>query len=235
MLHERRQWRRQMSKTEQTRGWVFLVIFVAALPFLMGGIRWAAVEGWDDMLSDSVSSAAYYYVAAAAVVLLFWHYLRGAFDTLLEWMPENLFGFLTGLGGFFLLRLVTERIPLLVDNPVWQDDAAEYQIAPGVTVVIVVILMPLVEEVLFRGVMFGSLRKINPVLAWGITILASMLYPVWQYAVTAGDWRYLLLCVRFLPQAAAYTWCFSRGGSVWSSVFLHMLCSGILLSLAVGA
>ena len=97
------------------------------------------------------------------------------------------------------------------------------------------VLTPIVEEALFRGLMFGSLRKYSRSLGYVVSILVYAFYAAQQYAFTPGnvDLRYLLLMVRYLPMAAALTWSYDNGGSVWTPIFLRMALNGFQLFAAV--
>ena len=88
---------------------------------------------------------------------------------------------------------------------------------------------------LFRGLMFGSLRKYSRSLGYVVSILVYAFYAAQQYAFTPGnvDLRYLLLMVRYLPMAAALTWSYDNGGSVWTPIFLRMALNGFQLFAAV--
>ena len=122
-----------------------------------------------------------------------------------------------------------------MENPNTYNYAEEYLLSPAATVAIVVVLMPIVEEVLFRGLLFGALRGYSRPLAWAASVLAYCLYCVWQFVFSSVgiDPRYLLLALQYVPMAAALTWCYDRGGSVWSAVLLHMAVNGFTLAAAV--
>ena len=93
--------------------------------------------------------------------------------------------------------------------------------------------MPIVEEVLFRGLLFGGLRRYSRPLAWVLTVLVYMLYSVWTFAFSFGEARYLVLGLQYLPMALGLTWCYDRGGSIWSPIALHMVLNAVTLFQAV--
>ena len=72
-------------------------------------------------------------------------------------------------------------------------------------------------------------------LVLGFLGLAFLLYSVWTFAVAYGDARYLLLAVRYLPAGLALTWCYERGGSIWSAFVLHALINGWALISALSS
>lgn len=80
-----------------------------------------------------------------------------------------------------------------------------------------VIVAPVAEEILFRGYLFGKLRKYMPV--WGAIVVSSLLF-----AAVHGQWN-----VGFDVFALAIVLCLLRivSGSLWPSILLHMVKNGV--------
>lgn len=224
-----RPWRPQLTDHERCRGIVFFLLYLLVFPFLMAFVQRLFDERWGLFLSVAAANALYYYFSAAMVLLVFWSFLKHGFFILLDWLPENLFAYVTGLLGFFALRFLAGLIPLPVENPALTDYAEQFLFVPGTTTVILVLLMPLIEETLFRGLLFGSVRRQSRPLAYALSIQLFSLFKVWQFAFAESDPRYLLLALSYVPMAAALTWCYDNGGSIWSAVALHMTISGVSL------
>lgn len=224
-----RVWRPRMTKGEMYRGWVFFALYFLVFPFLMAGVQWIFDEKWGLYLPDASANVVYYSFSAVLVLLVFWSFLKHGFFLLLDFLPENLFAIFTGFLGWFILHYLVGLVPLPVSNPALGDYAQQFLLYPGATTAILVLLMPLVEEILFRGLLFGALRRYSRVIAYVLSVLLSALYTVWQYAFVSGDLRYLLLAVLYLPASLAFTWCYDNGGSVWSAIFLHMAVSAFTL------
>lgn len=231
--HRHRQWRPQLTQAEFGRGWVFFALYVLVFPRLMGWLQKTLGENWE--LFPAEAALLYYLLVVTLILLVFWSFLKNAFYILLDWLPENLFAIATGLIGSGVLHLLVSLIPLPVEDPFNSIYQEQFSYFPQATVLILVVLIPIVEEVLFRGLMFGSLRKYSRPLGYGVTIVLFALFQAQQYAFTPGamDLRYLLLAIRYLPMSAALTWCYDNGGSVWSPIVLHMAISGIQLLGAV--
>jgi membrane protease YdiL (CAAX protease family) len=218
-----------MTRSELYRGWVFFALYFLVFPFLMAGVQWVFDENWGLYLSDASASVLYHCFSTVMVLLVFWTFLKHGFSLLLDWLPENAFAFLSGLVVWLLFRFAADQIPLPVENPAFADYAEQFLQSPGATTAILVLLTPLVEEVLFRGLLFGGMRRYSRWLAYGLSVILFALYSVWQFAFVWGDWRYLLLCVRYIPAGLALTWCYDKGGSIWSAIFLHMTINAIVL------
>ena len=224
---QRRPWRPQLTQAEMGRGWVFFALYVLLFPWVMGWVQ----RSFHGELPVAEANVVYYLLSATLVFLVFWTFLKHGFHLLLDWLPENLFAFGTGLAGWAVLSFLVGLIPLPVKNPNLLSYPEQYALAPLATVVILVVLMPVVEEPLFRGLLFGTSRRYSRILGYVLSTLVYALYCVWQFVYTYGtiDFRYLLLIVDYLPMSLALTWCYDNGGSIWSTIALHVVINAVTL------
>ena len=235
-MSSRRQWRPQFSPSEFRRGWVFFALYLVVFPVLMGQIQRMLSQRFEFFLQAPEFSLIYYFLLLCATVLLFWGFLRHSFDILLDWLPENLVAFAAGLVGAGALHFLAMRLPYPVENPNALLYPEQFAAAPQATVLILVVLMPLIEEVLFRGLLFGGLRRYSRPMAFAVSTLGYALFCAvpFVFQPVGADLRYLLLAVQYLPMSLALAWCYDHGGSIWSAVALHMAVNGASLFLAVG-
>ncbi len=101
---------------------------------------------------------------------------------------------------------------------------------------ILVVLMPLVEEPLFRGLLFGATRRYSRVLGYVLSTLVFLPFTAsGSSSISYGtvDFRYLLLFLQYVPMSLALTWCYDNGGSIWSPIALHMVLNALILASAV--
>ena len=99
--------------------------------------------------------------------------------------------------------------------------SAQIDDAPAMTVVIVILLAPFVEEVLFRGLVFGNLKSKSRTVAYVVSCLLFALLHVWQFAVVRQDITYFLLMVQYLVPGLVLAWAYDHTGTLWSSILLH--------------
>lgn len=226
-MYPRHPWPAQFTRGELFRGWVFFALYLTAFPALMGAVQ--QLTGSE--LPVAETNVLYYLLCAALLFILLWTFLRQNFDRFLDRLAENLLICLAGLAAAVLLVFLVGRIPLPVSNPNTMSYPEQFALSPAATVVILVLLMPVVEEILFRGLIFGTVRPYSRVLAYVLAVPVYAVYCVWQFVYSYGiiDWRYLLLAVEYLPMSAALCWCYERGQSIWSAVLLHMALNGVTL------
>ena len=223
----RHKWRPQMTDSERRRGWVFFALYLLVFPYLNAWAQRLLMGEGEAPVAEA--NVVYYALLFALALLVFWTFLRHGFSLLVDWLPENAFAFVTGLAGAGLLHFLVTLIPDPVQNPSEMQYLQEFAISPVATAVLLVVLIPLIEETLFRGLVFGSLRQYSRPLAYVVSVLVYALACVWRYALEIGDPAYLLLFIQYLPMSLALAWCYDNGGSIWSAVALHMTINGFML------
>ena len=157
----RHKWRPQMTDSERRRGWVFFALYLLVFPYLNA---WAQRLLMGEGEAPVAEANVVYYALLFALALLVLDpvYLPRpwlAEENLVGWLPENAFAFVTGLAGAGLLHFLVTLIPYPVQNPSEMQYLQEFAISPVATAVLLVVLIPLIEETLFRGLVFGSLRQ----------------------------------------------------------------------------
>lgn len=90
---------------------------------------------------------------------------------------------------------------------------AEYILA----FMMLVIIAPIAEELLFRGYLFGKLRKYAPL--WISILITSVLFALVHFAWNVGLDVFALSIVLCLLRVVS--------GSLWPSIMLHMLKNGV--------
>ena len=138
---------------------------------------------------------------------------------------------LIGLVGLYGLNELVYRLSnLVVSNRTNLNDttiSAQIQDAPRVTLLIIVFLAPFVEEVLFRGLVFGNLKQKSRVVAYLASCFLFALIHVWQFAVVNQDITYFLLMVQYLVPGAVLAWAYESSGTLWASIGLHAVANAL--------
>lgn len=225
-----RTWKTEMTKTETRLGVVFFLLYFFAFPYLNAWVQRHLAGDGEVLVAEA--NVIYYLLLFALAVALFWRFLKKDFVSLLDWLPENLVGIVLGLlvaGG---LRVLMERLPFPVSDPILAQYVDEFWAAPVPTLALVLVLIPLVEEVFYRGLIYGHLRNYSTPLALVVCILFYAFACVWRYALETSDPRYLLLTFLYLPLSAAVTLAYENGGSVWGTTALHGGINALLLMMA---
>ena len=86
-----------------------------------------------------------------------------------------------------------------------------------------VVLVPPCEELLFRGVVFGSLYNRRPIAAYVVSTLCFGAIHVVGY-IGLFSWETLALCfLQYLPAGICLAWSYARSGSILTPILIHTL------------
>lgn len=227
----RRSWKSEMTASERSRGLVFLLLYLLVFPRVSAWLQRLWLGDGEVLVAEV--NVLYYAVLFTLSLFIFWDFLKKDFLGLLNWLPENLVGVAVGLlmaGG---LHAVLTLVPFPVADPISLQYAQEFRAAPAPILALILLLIPVVEETVYRGLIYGSLRGYSRPLAFAFSAAFYALGLVWRYALDFSDPRYLLLAILYLPMSVALTWCYDRGGSVWACVVLHGGLNGMILHMAL--
>ena len=214
-----------MTPGEQIGGVVFLMIYLVVLPFATDPLFRFVGGLLDVSISATVQNMIYYYVLFAVTLIIFHKFIGRTSRNFADNLGVACRSMLVGLIGLYgLNELVYRLTSLAIGNRTNLNDttiSAQIQDAPRVTLLIIVLLAPFIEEVLFRGLVFGNLKSKSRVVAYLVSCLLFALIHVWQFAVVQQDITYFLLMVQYLVPGAVLAWAYESSGTLWASIGLH--------------
>ena len=214
-----------LTEGEKIAGTVFFVIYLLVLPFVTRPVLDLLGRLLGVTIGESLGNTIYYYVLFAVTLIIFHRFIGRTTTLFLENAVGSLKVLAVGFIAFYGLNELTYRLTrLVVGNHTNLNDmtiSAQIDAAPRTTLLIVVILAPFVEEVLFRGLVFGGLRSKSRLAAYALSCALFALLHVWQYALVSQDITYLVLMIQYLVPGLVLAWCFDRSGTLWTSMLLH--------------
>mgnify|MGYP002529982178 FL=1 len=214
-----------MTPGEQIAGTVFFVIYLLVLPFATAPLFRLAGDLLGTQIDPGLQNALYYYILFAATVIIFHKFLGRTSRQLADNLGVACKTWVAGLIALYGLNELVYRLTRLVSasQTNLNDTAISAQIddAPHMTLLIVVFLAPFVEEVLFRGLVFGNLRGKSRTVAYLVSCLLFALLHVWQFAVVNRDLTYFLLMIQYLVPGLVLAWVYDHSGTLWTSIGLH--------------
>ena len=224
----------RMSRREGAAALMYLPIHVLLMPVLLSRL-----------FGQDFSQAELNFIVYAAGLLYMlvcqWGFLRREFDALCDnplfilleimicygmMLGFNLLinGLLAGIGSLLSLGDGAEIVNANPNNSAVLDMSGEHY---GMVAASAIFLAPILEELMFRGGVFGLLRRRSRLLAYLCSIGLFALYHVWPYAVHDPlNWLFLL---QYLPISYLLCRCYERSNSIWAGIFLHMLVNFISL------
>ena len=224
---------------EKICGWVFLPLFFLILPV---AATFAAMALGFDVLSGAVQlylSMGLELVSFAVLAVLFHRYLGKSFRQARNFPGRFFIAVGAGVAIYyvgtalmgFLTQLIEPGLENINDNTI----GALAGVNAPLMLVYTILLAPLVEELLFRGTVFTSLRPHSRFWAYAVSMVAFSLIHVMGY-VGQYPLHILALCfLQYLPASFALAWVLEYSGSIWASICVHMLANTIAMTVMLFA
>ena len=105
--------------------------------------------------------------------------------------------------------------------PFFASIQVKYALSYMSVLLIVVVLAPFVEEVLFRGLVFGNLKLKSRPVAYVVSCALFAALQVWQFAVVRQDMTYFIVMLQYLVPGFMLAWVYDRSGTLWTAIGLH--------------
>ena len=226
-----------MERTERIAGWIWLPVHMFALSFLVALIAKGLASG-GTVLSDSHVTLIYYGISFAFVLIIMFRYLRASFRELCDHKLDSLQALIIGYVLYYVLGYLVAALlgltSLNLSNP--NDDLVIQQtkLNPNVMTVVSVLLAPVAEEVLFRGVAYGTQRGKSMFLAYLVSVALFAVYHMWSFLLDGYGWQIFLYMLQYVPGGIALAWCYEKSKNIWAPIFLHMAINFITLTITVG-
>lgn len=210
------------TPNERVFGWVYYFLQLLVVPSIVFVVNMIL----DYPYSVTMVNFIYFAVNFIVVTLIFHKFLMGNLRLFLErpWYHFRCAGI--GLFAYFAGNFVISYLILLIDPDFANinDTTLLDMVRENYTLMTIgtVLLVPIVEESFYRGLMFRLPFDKSPVAAYCISIAAFGLAHVVSYIGTA-DWFTLVLCfIQYIPAGFALAWTYQRSGSIFASILIHM-------------
>ena len=220
----------KMRRYEIIGGLVWLVIH----GFLMGDILRLILGLFHASYTMSQLNALYFLCNFVITVLLFRRFLAYSLPVAADHFLRTCKAMLLGFCVYWLMQVGIDLLgQLLAGNVTIPNDSTVSSIA-GENYRIMwagaVLLAPLTEETLVRGLVFGNVRRWNRAAAYGA---AAAVFAAMHILPYIGDMSALSLCynvlVYGLPSVALCV-CYEYAGTIWAPIGLHMIINIIGMS-----
>lgn len=203
-------------------GWIYLIAHIFLLPPLLSALSAAAPA----VLTAGVTNVIYYTVGTVFAGFFFLRWLRRDYDALMKMGLRVIFMFIFA----YLIYTVLNYGASIVMNRVFPDAGSDPNTDQILALTgrdfvmmraVALFIGPALEEILFRGVVFGSLVRRSRGAAYFASIVLFAVYHVWQYAL--GDPSQLVHLIGYLPASIVLCWCYEESESLWPPILFHMI------------
>lgn len=225
-----------MYTSEKVFGWIYVVLHVFVMPFLLAlGLR--ALARADIVISDRYFNLLYYGIGFILIFIFMHHYLKANFYDLCENKWNTVTAVTTGYLFYYLLgyliNLVVYTATGETSNPNNNAVIEAFLENKNIMFAVAAIMAPIVEEVLFRGVIFGTVRRKSRLWAYVVSVAAFAVYHLWSYLAFDYDPTLFIEMLQYLPGGIVLAWAYERGRNIWAPIVLHMIINFFALSVSV--
>ena len=220
-----------MSRTEKLLGWLYMAFSLLALPSLL---VWANGQ-LADPLPESTLNFVYYLANFLFVWGIFHSFLRAsltaAWRDIWSFIQAVILGYVAYLAASKAMDLIMGYLLPSFTNI---NDAAIGELAKAnytLMLLGVVVLVPLSEEMLYRGLIFRNLWQSSKAAAYLLSMAAFAAVHVLGY-IGSADVTQLLLCfLQYLPAGLCLAWTYTKADNIFAPVLVHAIVNAV----AIGA
>ena len=222
-----------MNHTERLAGTIFFVVYLLVMPLLAQRLFSLFALLLDTQIGAELQNALYYYLLFAVTLIIFHRYIGHTTSRLLDNLDRAAVTLFLGLLIFYGANELLYRVfHVFFHSRANLNDvtiAAQVNAAPRTTALIVIFLAPFVEEILFRGLVFGCLREKSAVVGYAVSALLFAFLHVWTFALSSWDASYFALMLQYLAPGLVFAWAYDRSGTLWTSILLHAIVNALAL------
>lgn len=211
-----------ITRRELLWGWIYLLFQLLVLPYLL-----ITGNGYlPRPLSEASINFIYFSINFLSVLCIghrfLWNSLRSAIAAPLRCLRFAFLGFFIYFAANILIgNLIVSIRP---DFANVNDSAISAITQNNFTLMSLgtVLLVPPVEEFLYRGLVFGPLYNKNKVLAYLISTVAFCAIHVVGY-IGSYDYELLLLCfLQYIPAGICLGWAYAQADTILAPILMHI-------------
>ena len=220
-----------MSRTEKILGWLYMAFSLIALP---GLLAWLNAQLADPM-NEGTLSFVFYLTNFLFILGIFRRFLRdslvAAWRDIWNFIQAVVLGYVAYWAASEAMEFVMSHLLPGFSNI---NDAAITAMAKSnytLMLIGVVFLVPLAEEMLYRGLIFRNLWQSSKVAAYLLSMAAFSAIHVLGY-IGSEDITTLVLCFRqYLPAGLCLAWTYTKADNIFAPTLVHAIVNAV----AIGA
>ena len=221
----------RLTRAEIIAGWCYLPFYLMLLSVIL-----QYVFTWLKLPLDAITlNIAYFVINLAAVLVIFRHFLRQPFfgQSFWEFLQACILGFVFYQAGTWAVQFAVTKLGGTIE--LYNNDAVTGLALQNryVMLAVSVVLAPIIEETLIRGLVFGSIRMASRPLAYITAIFVFTMMHNWQYFGLHPLGAVLLSCLAYVPASAALCWTYEKAGTIWASITIHAIINAISFGVVV--
>ena len=216
-----------MTRKEAYYGFVYLIVQFFLLPPVISLILPFLPEN----INDAQLNFAYYLLNFIAITIILRKFLWQNLDRM-SMYPGHLFRVvLLGLARYIVLNTLVGALLLRLDPSYFNanDSAIAEMVQSELTLIAAgtILLVPLAEECMFRGLIFGNLRKHNRILAYLVSITAFSVIHITGYLGVYTPMQLLISFLSYLPAGLCLARAYEEADTIFAPILIHAAVNAI--------
>lgn len=185
-------------------------------------------------ISVSVLNIIYFLVNFVSIVAIFHRFLGKSLQAAWKNIPKCLINVLIGFGIYYWGTILVGFLITWIDpnfaNVNDQAVTGMVQENPLIMGACTVFFVPVVEETLYRGLIFQQLQRKHRLLAYIVSVAVFSSIHVVGF-IGSVNWLTLALCfMQYLPAGIALAWAYERADTIVAPILIHMIVNQIGMS-----
>jgi membrane protease YdiL (CAAX protease family) len=224
-----------MTRGEKVFGWLYLAFQLLALPTVLTAILSWLIVRMDVTMGDAVFQFAYHAVNFIAMVCIFHRFLRDSLRSAWRDKWNFLQAVVLGFVAFWACSKAFDWIVQVLHGELSNvnDSVISTMLRSNFLLmsIAVVVLAPLTEELLYRGLIFRNLWQQSKAAAYLLSMGAFALIHVLSYIGTTDPVTLILCFIQYLPAGLCLAWTYSKADNIFAPILVHALNNAIAIGL----
>ena len=209
------------SRRENSWGRRYLAFEIVFLGYFLSLVIYFFKLPWDSRELNLV----YFFLNFAVSICIFRRFLRETVQAALKRIPVILVTALAGFIAYYLLSTAVSMAIVAIEPTFFnvnnENLNAISQKYYALTAVCTVILVPITEELLHRGAVFGGLYRKNKAIAYAVSTLIFALVHITTYVGYFAPKTLLLCYLQYIPAGLCLAAAYDLSGSILTPILIH--------------
>ena len=220
-----------MSRTEKILGWLYMAFSLLILPTLLTWFNGKL----SDPMNEGTLNFVFYLTNFLFIVCIFHRFLRdslvSAWRDIWNIIQAVILGYVAYWAASKAMDFVMSYLLPSFSNINDASIAAMAKTNYTLMFIGVVFLVPLAEEVLYRGLIFRNLWQSSKVAAYLVSMAAFAAIHVLGYIGSEDITRLVLCFIQYLPAGLCLAWTYTKADNIFAPTLVHAIVNAI----AIGA
>lgn len=209
------------SSQETLRGIIYLAFQLFVLPSIL---HWSNGQ-LAQPLREAEINFVFYLINFMAMLLIFHNFLGNSLQQATRHPIELLQSVILGLAAYYATSFcIMQIIPLLAPGFSNYNDEAIFAMNRGsdfLLLISTVVLVPPVEECLYRGLVFRNLYGKNKWVAYTVSIILFAIIHILGYIGQYSPLEMVLAVLQYLPAGLWLAWCYAKADTIFAPMLMH--------------